>query len=295
MITRIVDRLKRKLSSPQDQEETESDIDEKKDASGSTPTPTPTPPPPSPPIKRRRTNRVSTRIEDIPPLPTSSNEIVITEDEVIEIPKPLRLSKPLKVYDMFKQGDVVFGLIRERNKVAVVLEKSGHINVVANDLNTPKVEEVIRQQKTSLSNDPHVRYHHQLLDIHTQYLSKPGGKPIPTCDASGAISAALRRGCKLLLVNRDPGRISNAHFITNGIDWRRLCYKYDAVAQKPCHATTGSEIRAVYRDEKQNGRNPHIFFYDKNLIVMKKRPWDTMAFGKYFHDYQQSRTKKSKP
>jgi hypothetical protein len=201
------------------------------------------------------------------------------------------------VFEMFTQGDIIFGLLDEREKVTKVLKTSGYHNIVANDLNNPAVNLIVENKHTALKKDvdPHMIQHQRMLMDHRAYLIKPKGKPIPTIPDSPIVSSAYRRGCKLLLINREKERVSNVHIITKGIDWKRLCHKVNPATKQVCEAITGSEIRAIYRDEKKFGVHPMIFFYDENHLVMQTRPWNTLAIGHHFQHYdQQRRIKKSK-
>ena len=239
---------------------------------------------------------ISDFIVSIPELPrvissSPSRSIVVVKKKYQE---PVLSTKT--VFEMFTRGDVVFGLLDERAKVVKALKVSGYQNLVANDLNDPAVNLIVNNEHTALKKDvdPHIKQHQRMLMDHRTYLIKPDGKPIPTDTNSPIVSSAYRRGCKLLLINRDKERVSNVHIITKGIDWKRLCHKVNPTTQVACEAITGSEIRAVYRDEKKYGAHPMIFFYDENHVVMQKRPWNTLALGHYFHHYEQQRNNKRK-
>jgi hypothetical protein len=219
----------------------------------------------------------------IPPLP-SLNSATLSKEEDSEAEE----SWFTNIFDKFKSGDLIFGLINQRNELGKQLIAQGFNDIYANDLNLPVVPSLMNNSGTTITHHkPHIAAHHQYLTANKAYLAKPNGKPIPASDNPDAISAAYRRACKLLLINRDPNRTSNAHIITDGIDWVRLCHKWDSQKKQTCHAITGSEIRAVYRHEKEHGRNPHIFFYDKQHMLMRRRPWETFSLGRPFQHYEQ--------
>ena len=191
------------------------------------------------------------------------------------------------VYDNFKQGDVLFGLVDERYEVDKKLKTSNYHHTVANRLNSPAVDKIIKGKESAedlAELDAEQKTHYQLLLKHKDYLTKQPGKPIQTISEPIA-SAAYRRACKLLLINRDPERTYNAHFITNNVFWKRVCAKTD-------NGVTNSELRAAYRDYLKNGRNPHIFFYDSNHKQMQRLPWEQEQFKHHWNEYNKTRENK---
>jgi hypothetical protein len=190
------------------------------------------------------------------------------------------------VYDNFKQGDLLFGLFEERRKVDKIIEKQGFHHTVANELNSSVVKMVAKgsAEKAEINKlDSEKRRHYTFLSKHRDYLIRQPGKPIATV-SDPLVSPAYRRACKLLLINREPDRTSNAHFITNNIIWKRACTK--SISQQ---GVTDSEVRAAYRDYLKNGLNPHIFFYDSQYRQMKQAPWLLDPFQHHWQKYNATR------
>lgn len=79
------------------------------------------------------------------------------------------------------------------------------------------------------------------------------------------VSAAFRRACKLLLINRDSGRNYTAHMVLGDIDWNQ-------VTDKTNQGITNSELRAAYRDASLHGKHPNILFYNRRLESTQEHP-----------------------
>jgi hypothetical protein len=197
-----------------------------------------------------------------------------------------KTSTPPTLYENFKQGDLLFGLFEERNKVSHIIKEKGFHHTIANKLNNSVVDMVVKGSPAKAKIDklePEKHQHYTFLSKHRDYLIRQPGKPIPSV-TDPLVSAAYRRACKLLLINREPNRKSNAHFITNNIIWKRTCTK--SLSQQ---GITDSEIRAAYRDYQTNGSNPHIFFYDSQYRQMKQPPWLLSPFKLHWQRYDATR------
>ncbi len=258
-----------------------------------------------PQTKRPRIPRISFTIPPLPSLPAPTflpapsysfleeNRFSVARQRHIEqsyyIPHSV-----ITVFTHFRQGDVIFGLIDERFKVEKQLLKQGYSDLVANNLNESVIMSLSNNKEIRFQGKWHIDYHAKLLTKHKDYLFKPNGKPIPQSKDPAAISAAFRRACKLMVIHRSRDRVSNVHIITKGIDWKRLCHKVKPGDASVCAGITNSEIRAIYRDEKRHGLHPNIFFYDNDQVMMKKRPWDTLALSHHFRHYEQQRNNKEK-
>ena len=194
------------------------------------------------------------------------------------------------LYSKFKQGDVVFGLDEPRSRVCAELRNRAFTHTLANELNSGVVNMIADEimDKTSLNRlTPAKSEHYTFLSKHQDYLRRVPGKTIPTQLNHPGVGAAYRRACKLLLINRDTGRTSNAHVVTTGIDWDRVCNK-----DKTDLGVTNSEMRAAYRDYCEHGKNPHIFFYDEDLHRLKHPPWTRPEIKEQFDGYDEKRLAK---
>lgn len=205
-------------------------------------------------------------------------------------------SSTKSIFDNFKQGDIVFGLLAPRQEVINKLAASGFQHTFANSLNTPTISLVLNQAPEEEKNatqisqlDPAQKQHFEFLNKHKDYLLFEPGKSVPTMkDTNPKVGAAYRRACKLLLINRE-NRTHTAHFVTKGIFWKRICDKtIDNVS------VTASELRAAYRDYKENGAHPFIKFYDENNNEMPKPPWKMKEFRMHWENYNKTRKTKQK-
>lgn len=198
------------------------------------------------------------------------------------------------VFDNFKQGDLLFGLLEPRNKVmdAIIKQNSDFHHMVANDLNEPVIKRVINNDvlvvnKSELGSEE--EKHFMFLSKHREYLLRQPGKTLSHMSSEPIIGAAIRRACKLLLINREPDRTSRVHVITDGIVWKNVCDKPQSGLR-----ITNSEMRAAYRDYKRNGLNPHLFFYDVNKKLMPAPPWKLPQFKHHWEKYDKAMREKIK-
>ncbi|MDR3477707.1 MAG: hypothetical protein P4M14_06720 [Gammaproteobacteria bacterium] len=192
---------------------------------------------------------------------------------------------PTTVFANFKQGDLLFGLFAERQKVDKKIEAKGFHHTVANELNQDVVEMVVlgtTEDKIKQLEAEQLKHYH-FLSKYRDYLIRKPGKPISAAKEP-LVSAAYRRACKLLLINREPDRTATAHVITNKIIWKRACRK--ELSQQ---GVTDSEMRAAYRDYQEHGSNPHVLFYDANHRQMAMTPWELEPFKPHWEHYRRSR------
>lgn len=206
-----------------------------------------------------------------------------TEKQELKFP-----DKPAdSVFNLFQQGDVLFGLLKPRNEVGEQLESKGFTYVYANNLNNPVVEAVVDQagsdeiKKFDLTQQKHFNF----LNKHRDYLVRAGGKPFGT---GYKYSPAYRRACKLILNKRTNH--FRAHFVTQDIDWERVCDK-----NKSDKGITDSELRSAYRNFTQKGINRNILFYDKDnrLLTAEKPPWRHKKNKKHWRLYDEQRREKA--
>jgi hypothetical protein len=188
---------------------------------------------------------------------------------VTTIDKIKRKKIPPSIYKNFRQGDLVFGITSpERTAVVNKLEAQGFTHVYANELNGSVVTDVLNGTISSTL-DAYQRAHYQFLlsfNDTIKDLRRPGGKLIPQSKDAPNISIAYRRACKMLITYSNENRRS--HVLISNIDWEHTCNK-----EKSQGGVTDSELRAVYREYRKNGPNPHIFFYGKNLSQLTLAPW----------------------
>lgn len=192
----------------------------------------------------------------------------------------------VKLFDKFRQGDVIFGLIAPRNAADKVLVSKGFKNTCANELNQPATDLLMRgvPKEQAIKKLAPTKYKHYLfLEQHIDYLKRKPGKTLPKMQAAPELGAAYRRACKLLLTNRAPERTYDAHVVTTDIDWSRVCDK-----KRSGLGITDSEMRAAYRDARL-GPNPHIFFYDKDLNLLDTPPWEQPGIKEHFDHYESQR------
>ena len=187
----------------------------------------------------------------------------------------------------FKQGDILFGLNEPRNVVSKTLQAKGHTDTDADTINLTIVERVISETSSSDAqeglNASHLK-HYSFLFGYRDYLKKKPGKSLLSLTDNPELGAAHRRACKLWLINRDPGRTYNAHVITTGINWKRVCDKTLSGS-----GVTDSEMRAAYRDRIKKGPNPHIFFYNEKLELLEAPPWEKENIKQEFDNYESQR------
>jgi hypothetical protein len=225
----------------------------------------------------------------------SINPLAKTEEKPVEVPatKKIRSTvitpqpKKVQLVDNFKQGDILFGLMSARGPEKKLLKAKGFTDIIANDLNSIAVQIAIDETATlKTNNKPKSDSHLEFLKRHKDYLTKPDGKPFPNSKLKPRVSAAFRRACKLLLINREPDRTINAHIIIKNINWKRVCNKTKLPHNKACAGITSSEMRAAYRDYVRSGPNPHIFFYDRNNNLMPQPPWELEKYKPVFERYR---------
>ena len=196
------------------------------------------------------------------------------------------------LYENFRQGDIVYGLLTPRNIVNDELHKRGYTNTYTNALNDPAVRLAMNSTLPAKATEElsQAQYKHFLfLSKHREYLNREPGRTIPNMLEDRRLGAGCRRACKLLLINRDPERTYHAHVITTDIDWKRVCDK-----KKSGLGVTDSEMRSAYRDARLHGKNPHILFYDKHLRLLETPPWEQPKIAEEFARYDLQRTAKPK-
>lgn len=118
-------------------------------------------------------------------------------------------SMPFKLLDLFKQGDLVYGLAQPRDKVLEVLTKEKYTHAYANALNDPAIDLVMNNTSRSKAEkrlDEQQFKHFRFLRKHRAYLERTPGRAVPLMQDRPREGAAYRRSCKLLLINRDPHR-----------------------------------------------------------------------------------------
>lgn len=198
-------------------------------------------------------------------------------------------NKKLKIttlYDNFQQGDLIFGLNSFVKPIHQKLRQDGFHHYYCNSLNGSVVSSVVLETPPSNTLDSSEKKHYQFLLRHKEYLQYPGGKPLPTGSMEPNVSAAFRRACKLLLINRDSGRNYTAHMVLGDIDWNQ-------VTDKTNQGITNSELRAAYRDASLHGKHPNILFYNRRL-ESTQAPWNEKSNKKVFTEYEHTRTSKRK-
>jgi len=196
----------------------------------------------------------------------------------------------MTIFDKFKQGDLVYGLIKPRDAVTEKLTKQGFTYTYANKLNDPAVSLVMKgssRREAEKTLDYTQTKHFRFLRRHADYLKRLPGRTIPLMHDDPRCGAAYRRACKLLLINRDPDRKYKTHVMTKDIDWRRVCDK-----TKSGLGVTDSEMRAAFRDEIRHGRNPNILFYDAELNLLSAPPWEKPELAGIFQSYRDHILKK---
>lgn len=214
-------------------------------------------------------------------------------------PSPHKKSRPAEaigLYDSFRQGDLVFGLLEPRDVVIDQLGQRHYTHTYTNELNKKVVSMVVkkrtpcRKELQQLDSSQLKNFH--FLSKHSAYLLRRPGKPVPlhADDDDQTLGCAFRRACKLLLINRDSDRVFRAHILTEGIDWERVCDK-----EKSKLGVTDSEMRAAFRDYKAHGKNPHILFYDAKLNLMDEAPWEKPDIKPMFEKYAREREAKKQP
>lgn len=195
------------------------------------------------------------------------------------------LQSPNSVFNLFRPGDLVYGLLKARNVVADELIKNGFRYVVANDLNESVVQHAVTGTKPVDGFSQRKNQHFQFLKRFKDYLKRKPTKPVPLMKDNPLVGGAFRRACKLLLINRELDRNYKTHMVTQRVDWRRVFDKKDT-------GVTNSEFRAAYRDYKKHGRNPFILFYDANNELMQQAPWEKPEIAPYFEAYDKQRAMK---
>ena len=189
------------------------------------------------------------------------------------------------LHDNFKQGDLVFGLNSFLKPVHDKMCRNKFKHYYCNSLNGPVVPDVIKDKPPAKTLDNAQKKHYQFLLRHKDYLKKEDGKPILRSPLEPDVSAAFRRACKLLLINREQNRNYTAHMILGDVDWQQVC-------DKTHQGVTNSELRAVYRDISLHGKHPNILFYNKKLELTEELPWEAENTKEIFAEYEQSRAKK---
>lgn len=200
----------------------------------------------------------------------------------------LCIPKRKTLHENFKQGDVLFGLLDPRYEVGKQLSDKGYTHVYANDLNSPAVKLAVNRttnKKAKPQLDSNQFAHFRLLRRNLKYLKRQPGRPVPLMKDDPKLGASYRRACKLLLINRSVKRTYKTHVITKGIDWRRVCTK-----RKSDLGVTNSEMRAAFRDAVRHGKNRHILFYDQDLKLMNKPPWEQEENKELFEGYRKTFT-----
>lgn len=182
--------------------------------------------------------------------------------------------KPQTVYDRFKQGDLIFGLNKHLDEVTEVLKTKGFHHTYANTLNTPVLDMIVNDKKKEL--DPEKKQHYDFLLGYRGYLIRPNGKPVPLVKDDLVVSAAYRRGCKLLLRYH-----KNIHFLLDDINPAQVCDK-----KLSGDGVTNSELRALYRAYREKGTLTNVSFY-LNEVLLNKMPWDLPNFAPHFARYEQ--------
>jgi hypothetical protein len=189
------------------------------------------------------------------------------------------------LYDNFQQGDLVFGLNSFLSPVHNELSQRGFRHYYCNSLNSTVVPAVVLDSPYPKKLDKAQNQHYQFLGKHKEYLQRASGKPILSSSLEPHVSAAFRRACKLLLINRDSERNHMAHVVLGDIDWSLVCDKTN-------QGITNSELRAAYRDISLHGNHPNILFYNKNLELSEELPWNEDCNKKIFEDYEKARVAK---
>lgn len=200
---------------------------------------------------------------------------------------------PDSVYNRFKQGDLLYGFSDLRVEIGTRLFVKGFRDLFANDYNEEvidallagKTEKEIKQDEKKFP--PNKSSHFHFLSKFKNYLLRKPYKLLPSKADDLKTATAIRRACKLLLINREGKR--STHMLTKDVDWKRVCNKKRLNGDQDL-SVTYSELRAAFRDHQLYGENPHIFFYDKHHRLMKEPPWKDPDIAPLFAEYE----KKSK-
>lgn len=193
------------------------------------------------------------------------------------------------ILNQFKQGDLVFGLLKPRNEVVAKLEAAGCHHMTANTLNMPTVKLIVDKVENTDKLDAPQKKHYNFLKKREKYLLFKPGKTLPSMPDEPELGAAIRRSCKLLLVNHEQDR-PTVHVVTQKIDWEHVFVN----GKKDC-GITDSEMRACYRDFKEHGRHPNILFYNAENRLQSKLPWEEDPKVKqYCEEYDKQRSLKNK-
>ena len=217
------------------------------------------------------------------PSPAQPAKIV----KVTERPLPAKT-----IYDNFKQGDLIFGLLSETTPVIKELRKRNFTHIIAQDLNDTTIEDLYHNKRAFLELPKHK--HRLYLINHRDYLFKSPQKPLPHDRAKKSnwpISGAYRRSCKLLICNRHPKRAYVSHVVLKNVDWDRVFNKKNADGSIN-DGITNSELRAAYRDYCNHGVHPWMKFYNEKLMELDAPPWDTCLVAGHALNYEQQRLAK---
>lgn len=211
------------------------------------------------------------------------------QNEQVDKKPKTQTGSQISLFDNFKQGDLVYGLIGPRAEIIKSLKEKGFNHLYTNALNNDVVEMVVDDTTDGYEKlcGPK-KENYQLLKKYRDYLCRQGGRPVPVMQYNPIHGAAYRRACKLLLINREENRNYAAHVLTEGIEWERVCDKKQSKL-----GVTDSELRAAYRDFKKNGPNPHIFFYDSKNTLMNQPPWNQPDQAKGWQQYEEELKQKN--
>lgn len=193
-------------------------------------------------------------------------------------------SSTIHILDVFKQGDLIFGLNNEhRGKIDDALEEKNYDYYYANQLNTPAVGLVVANSKQIQNLNSNQKKHYHFLMSLRSYLIRPQGKPVPSMQDQPVKGSAYRRACKAIV--RNANQDQSVHFELTGLDIARVCKK-----EKDDLGVTNSELRAAYRQAMKEGENPHLFFYLDGKSCPP--PWKQPKFQEYWLGYEKLREAK---
>jgi len=201
------------------------------------------------------------------------------KNEIVSVSLPTK--KNVSLIEKFRQGDLIFGLLESiRSKWDSSIEKLGIKNYYANALNQDVVGFIIRGAETVQIEKLHnkAQDHYYALKASGR-LEKPGGRPIAG-EGEKNINIGFRRACKFLVENAKSSQ--RVHFELDMV-------KFDRVTQKPHDdGVTNSELRAAYRNEKKNGKNPFLLFYYQGEPCLA--PWNDPEHKEKWDNYEASRS-----
>jgi hypothetical protein len=210
-----------------------------------------------------------------------------TKQETLNFPNEPKDS----VFNQFKQGDILFGLLEPRNKIDERLEEKKFEFTCVSEYNKTTMKLLIHpnEEKIKALNPTQAAYY-QFLVKHKDYLlrERPGAKKLPRSKEYSIEDAAIRRSCKLLLIDNSPERKSHAHMTLTDVDFSKTCDK-----KKSKGGVTDSEYRAAFRYWQKYGKHPFIHFYDKNNRETIP-PWEQPSLSQYWEHYDKQRQAKKR-